>query len=288
MFGYILPDKPELKIKEYELFKAYYCGLCKSISIHYGQIPRFALSYDCAFLGLFLSSIHSSRGDVGPAKCITKPFRKIPVILDNPILEYAAAANVIFSYHKIEDDIRDDRSYKYLPLILLLRSPYKRARNRVPALGAHAKFYLSELANLEGNNCASIDAAARPFANLLAKTFSGSGLFHDTKILEALEDFGYNIGKWLYTIDALDDMASDTKSGNYNPIIEQFLKVGKDPDSSKQYIEDVEFILKYSLKRACIAYESLEIKSNKEILDNIIYGGMYKKTDETLNKELEP
>jgi hypothetical protein len=288
MFGYILPDKPELKIKEYELFRAYYCGLCKSISDHYGQIPRFALCYDCAFLGLFLSSIHSGHRDIGPAGCITKPFRKIPVILDNPILEYAAAANIIFSYYKVKDDIRDDKGYKHLPLVWLLLYPYKRARKKSPELDTHARFYLSKLSGLESSNCDSIDAAAQPFAKLLAKTFSGGGFFHDAKVLNILEDFGYNIGKWLYTIDALDDLADDIKSGNYNPIVEQFYKGNKDPDRLKKYIEeDVGFVLKYSLKMACIAYESLDIKNNKQVLDNIIYGGMYKKTDEILNKELK-
>jgi hypothetical protein len=289
MFGYIMPDKPELKIKEYELFRAYYCGLCQSISTHYGQFPRFALSYDCTFLGLFLSSIHSNRQDIEPAGCITKPFRKIPVILDNPILEYAASANIIFSYYKVKDDIKDSKGFKRLPLIWLLYYPYKKARKKAPALDNHAGLYLSELAGLEKSKCDSIDAAAQPFASLLARTFSVSGISHDTKVLKTLEDFGYNIGKWLYTIDALDDIADDIKSGDYNPIVEQFYKGNKDPYRLRKYIrEDVGFVLKYSLKMACVAYESLDIKSNKEVLDNIIYGGMYKKTDEILDKELNP
>ncbi|MDI9494271.1 MAG: DUF5685 family protein, partial [Bacillota bacterium] len=31
MLGYVVPDKPELKIREFELYSGYYCGLCKSV-----------------------------------------------------------------------------------------------------------------------------------------------------------------------------------------------------------------------------------------------------------------
>ena len=287
MFGYIIPDKPELKIKEYHQFRSYYCGLCKSISKHYGQLPRYTLSYDCVFLCLFLSSILSNNSDTSLARCITKPFQKMTVISDNDILEYAASVNVILAYYKVKDDLKDGDALKAAPIIPLLYPAYRKARKRAHELDHYTDFYLSELSILEDQDCNSIDAAAQPFANLLAKIISWEGWPLDPETRRILEEFGYNIGKWLYTIDALDDIADDIKTNNYNPIIQQFYKGSHDFDSFKDQVRDnVGFVISYSLKKACEAYESLEIKSNKAIIDNIIYGGMYKKTKEILNKEI--
>lgn len=287
MFGYIIPDKPELKIKEYQQFRAYYCGLCKSISKHYGQIPRYTLSYDCVFLGLFLSAVFSRDKDTSIARCITKPFQKMSVISDNLILEYAASVNVILTYYKVKDDFKDGGAFKAAPIIPLLYPAYRKARKKAHDLDNYTNFYLSELSILEDQACDSIDAAAQPFANLLEKIFSWEGLSLDEETRKALEEFGYNIGKWLYTIDALDDIGEDIKANNYNPIVRQFYNGPNDLNSFKEYIrDDVGFVINYSLKKACEAYESLEIKSNKSIIDNIIYGGMYKKTNEILNKEI--
>ncbi len=283
MFGYIKPDKPEMKIREFELFRAYYCGLCKCISARYSQAARLALSYDCTFLGLLLSSLDGKDKSIQPGYCITKPFRKIPVMTRSDIMEYAAGANVLLAYHNLVDDIRDKRP-KSLVAIPALYPAYRKARRKYPRLDRCIRNSLKELRDLEENRCDSIDTASRPFSELLAEVVAGfDGL--DGQDRQRLERLGYNTGKWLYTIDALDDLEEDMKRGCYNPLALQYLGGSKAYESAIDEIRDqVGFVLRYSLKQVCEAYESLEINRNKPLLDNIIYGGMYKKTDQVLNK----
>jgi len=49
MIGYIKTYPPDLKMKEYVKYNAYYCGICHSIKDRWGQIPRLTLNYDCVF-----------------------------------------------------------------------------------------------------------------------------------------------------------------------------------------------------------------------------------------------
>ncbi|HZK34399.1 MAG TPA: DUF5685 family protein, partial [Bacillota bacterium] len=275
MFGYIIPDKPELKIKEFDLFKAYYCGICKCIAASYGHLPRFALSYDCTFLGLFLSSIATVQTGLELKSCITKPLKKIPVASKDDAIAYAAGMNILLAYHNLLDDIYD-RSLRAYPALPIFYPAYRRARRSFAGQDKSIRSHLSELRELEGENCDSIDMVAQPFSNLLASVVSGGKTKGASKHIWEL---GYNVGKWLYIIDALDDLHKDMKSKNYNPIVAQFLPGysnisdglhGARMDEIKDYVG---FILYYSLKQTCISYEALDIKRNKPILDNIIYGG---------------
>ena len=54
MFGYIVVHKPELKVKEYETYRASYCGLCHSLKKQSGRIGQLTLSFDMTFLALLL------------------------------------------------------------------------------------------------------------------------------------------------------------------------------------------------------------------------------------------
>ncbi|HOB19605.1 MAG TPA: DUF5685 family protein [Candidatus Atribacteria bacterium] len=283
MFGYIKPDKPEMKIGEFELFRAYYCGLCKCISARYGQAARFILSYDCTFLCLLLSSLGEDDTGLQPGYCITRPFRRIPVIARSSIMEYAAGVNVLLAYHNLIDDLRD-KSPRALTALPALYPAYRKAKRRFPQLDKCIKSSLEELRKLEKNHCDSIDMASRPFSELLAAVIAGlDGL--DGQDRQRLEQLGYNTGKWLYTIDALDDLEQDMKRGCYNPLVQQYLAGNKALDPALEVIRDqIGFVLRYSLKQVCEAYESLDIKRNRPLLDNIIYGGMYKKTDQVLSK----
>lgn len=283
MFGYIKPDKPEMKIKEFELFRAYYCGLCKCISAQYGHAARFALSYDCTFLSLILSSLSNKDNDIQVRYCITKPFKKIPAITKTSVMEYAAGVNVLLAYYNIVDDIKDKR-LRSLPALPMLYPAYRKARRKFPQLDECTKSSLSELRELEKSRCDSVDAASKPFSELLAAVVVGfKGL--DGQDRQWLRQLGYNTGKWLYTIDALDDLEQDIKKRCYNPLAQQYLAGSQTMESAMKDIRDqIGFVLRYSLKQVCEAYESLTICRNKPLLDNIIYGGMYKKTEQVLNK----
>ena len=119
MFGYVKPYKPELKIKDYEIFKSYYCGLCRTIKGHFGNIPRLSLSYDMTFVALLLDGMNETPGDFYIDTCLVHPLKKRMIIKDNKALVYSAYLNVALSYYKLCDDVADDRTlknyiYKYI------------------------------------------------------------------------------------------------------------------------------------------------------------------------------
>ena len=125
MFGYVTPLKPELKIREYEMFKSYYCGVCMHIKEYFGNIPRLTLNYDMAFLGVLLDALHNESPSINFKRCIAHPLNKKPMILNNKALEYAAAMNVSLVYYKFIDDVNDDKDIKSKMKILVLE-PYKK------------------------------------------------------------------------------------------------------------------------------------------------------------------
>ena len=52
MFGYVNVYKDELKIKDYDTYRAYYCGLCKMLGKRHNALARLSLNYDLTFLAV--------------------------------------------------------------------------------------------------------------------------------------------------------------------------------------------------------------------------------------------
>lgn len=284
MFGYIFPDKPELKVKEYELFKAYYCGLCKSIGGSCGQVARFALNYDSSFLGMLLSSFNEESEVIRFERCPASPAVRKPVIRESPALEYAADMNIILAYYKLKDDWNDERSIGAAALMGMLYSAYKRAYLRNREKEKSISRGLKELYILENSNCKSVDQASEPFAKITQEIFTYPPLCSTEKREKHLKWFGYNIGKWIYIIDAYDDIESDIKGKNYNPILSQFCYNNEEVSVFKKRIrENIGFTLTYTLSQIGKTFELLDLKKNEEIVENIIYGGMYNKTLQVLD-----
>lgn len=291
MFGYIFPDKPELKIKEFELFRAYYCGLCKSIGSSCGQAGRLALNYDSSFLGLFLSSFNSEGEDIRFEKCPASPIIKKPVVKNSAALSYAADMNILLAYYKFNDDFKDDRSVKGLLSMGIFYRSFRKAASRNPEKNMIIKERLDELSRIENGGCtladgpasinppASIDAAAEPFARLTEEIFAYGPLCSAPGREKTLRWFGYNIGKWIYILDAYDDIEKDIKGKKFNPLLGQFCYNNEKTADFKDRIKDnIKFTLTYTLSEAGKAYELMGIKKNSEIIENIIYGGMYNRT----------
>lgn len=52
MFGYVIPNQGELKVRELEEYRAWYCGLCQRLQKDHGILGRISLNYDMTFLAL--------------------------------------------------------------------------------------------------------------------------------------------------------------------------------------------------------------------------------------------
>jgi len=266
MFGYVMPLKCECKVRDYTLYQAYYCGLCKTIHRRYGQLPRFVLDYDCTFLGLLLAGIHGTE-PCTMERCGFKPLKKKqPVAVKSQALDYAADINVLLAWYKCADDWNDEHKFSALVGRTALNAAAKKAEALQPKAALAIKAGIAALSELEANQVPGIDAAADTFAGLLRTVFaSAPELTHSNRI--AMEWIGYHLGRWIYLMDAWEDREKDRKENSYNP----FNLVQADQDRAS-------FLLYISLSEAEKAYQLLTLKANQGILDNIMYLGCRDKT----------
>ena len=272
MFGYISIDKPELKIKEYETFRAYYCGLCHGLK-EYSQKARMLLNYDCAFLFLLTEALREGKPVYKPLRCAVHPLEK-RAIVDHGGAEYAAAVNVMLGVLSLKDHAEDEKDPAGRAAAAILKKDYQKAREKYPEIAEKIEENLARLSAAEKAGESDIDKAADHFAVLLAEIFEG-GAGEDSRW--QMRALGYNLGRWIYLIDAWDDFNKDVKKGNYNPFIARYGKV-----KTEEMKQSAEFHLNASAANACMAYDLLEIRKHDPILKNILYSGIYKKTEQIL------
>jgi hypothetical protein len=282
MFGYVTPEKPELKIKEYELYRAYYCSVCKTIGRHLGQLARATLTYDAAFLAILISSFKENDPQVKLERCMVHPFKKRGVTVSDEVIEYASDINILLAYYNLEDKWKDDKSLASGAGKLLLERAFNKAKTKLGVKSVLIEEKLQELDILEKQNCDSLDQASEPFAKLMEYVVVYEPLV-DGKNEPALKWLGYNLGKWIYLLDAFDDIEKDIEHDAYNPLIKQFGYSGEGVETFKQGIRPrIEFNLTYILNEISKSYELLETKCNKGLIENILYMGMLRKTDNIL------
>lgn len=282
MFGYVTPLKAELKVKDFMRFKCYYCGLCCHIKRDFGNIPRMSLNYDMTFLGILLDGLIPDELEVGKHRCILHPTEKKTIVVNNNALAYAAAMNISLSYYKFLDDVYDDKNFKSKLLSTIL-SPYtKKFSSSIFETNNKIKECLNNLSILENNmSFSSIDEICDPFSKLVGiilRDYPYELIDDCEELRTTLYNFGYSIGKWIYLIDALDDLKSDMESKKFNPIIflynKESLSYDKFIQSAKKRIEFTILNCGYSCKENL---DKLNLNRNKDILYNIIELGLMDK-----------
>jgi len=289
MLGYVKPDKPDLKIKEYEIYGGYYCGICKSIARRYGQLPRLALNYDFVFLALLAAAVNSSPEHIKIERCIIHPSKKRTILYDSPEIDYAADILLLLAYYKLKDDYNDERSLKSAVGAALMKGTLNRLDRYVPEKCAYVRDRISELTRLEGEQCPSIDRSAEPFAKLMEEVFDYPGLQKEENaagLSKLFRRIGYHLGKWIYLIDAYDDIEGDMKNKSFNPLIIQF-----EFDPAKETVlqfkerirERVEQNLMLYLAEIANGCGQVKLEKNKGLIENILYFGLLRKTEEILN-----
>ncbi len=285
MFGYVQPLKPELKVKELEAFKGYYCGLCKAIKQKYTNTARFMLNYDCAVLSVLLSSMSDEMPSAVREVCIASPVRKKTVIRSRES-EYAAAVNILLGYGKIRDAAKDDRKISAGALSVFYKRVYRRAARDCPELAGEFSLRMKNLHGLENSKSADVDAVSGEFGHLLGAVFSHAPYeFMDEAARKTMRHLGYNLGRWIYIADAFDDIIKDDRAHSFNVFLQREYKSAAQLKESLR--EEAAFNLNFSLAEACKAYELLGIKRDKPLIDNIMYLGLAKKTEDVLKGEVD-
>lgn len=273
MFGYVKPFKPQMRICEFETYRAVYCGLCRTLGKKYGIAARMTLSYDFAFLGLMALALNGSDAEMCSCRCAVHPLRKTPCIRTDTGLDYTAAAASLLIYHKIKDDLADKRFLGKLPplfMLLFVKRAYKKAASAYPELSEYIAEQMERQSRLEKENCKSIDRASDPFSNILGKISSGLSENNDEKRI--LQRFGYLLGRYVYITDAFDDVEKDFKSNGFNPLILGNKTVNDlDLPLIKTKAEDS---INFTLGALADCYVQLDLKRFKPITDNIVYLGL--------------
>ena len=227
MFGYVRPVREELKCRDFDLYKATYCGLCGAMRRRYGWLAPMFLNYDFTFLALLLSE-PEKRFTPCRGRCHANPLLKKSMCQTSPALETAADESVVLTWWQLRDKARDSGLWKGLPartLALLLKPAYRKAARRRPEFDRCVRESLEKLSALEAERCSSMDRAADTFAVLLQGAAPASG----EEIRDrALQQLLYHLGRWIYLIDAQDDLEEDRASGNYNAVAARFGPEGDD------------------------------------------------------------
>ncbi len=271
MFGYVKIHKPELKVKDYETYKAVYCSLCKQLCKEYSFLSSFLLNYDLTFYALFSLSVKGECASFHKGRCRFNPLKSCNYCKSgSDVFSRASALLVLMSYFKLIDNIRDSGLFGKLGCTLLrpLFSLWKnKAKKKYPQyFAACENMYLSQIKAEE--NAAGIDEAAEPTAKLLE--FVLSELSSDNKAKPAYEQFGYHLGKWIYLIDAACDIDDDIKHKSFNPIYNKT----KSPKAESAKFADE--LLNHSVYLLTSAYRLIDKNRFEDILDNIVLIGLTK------------
>lgn len=269
MLGYVTILRDELKIREFDLYQAYYCGICKSIAARYGNLPRLVLSYDSVFLAMLLAGAKGEEASVNREHCILHHIKKKPVAHGAGAIDYAADMLIISAYHKFMDDRSDEHRLRGGAGVLLLTGAYRRLEAKYPSICGEFAAALAELGRLEGERSPSLDKTSQAFARCMQILFTG--YLEDAGKNRVLSQIASELGKWIYIIDAADDFDADMRSGAYNPL--RYRREGRAELGPTLY---------HHLADMAASRELLDIGANSGIIDNIVYLGLRARTDQIL------
>ena len=270
MFGYVLPCKPELKVKDWMRYRAYYCGLCKELGREYGLFSRFLLNYDLVLLALCADAARGQAPAPCHERCIAS-VTKHPVLPASSGTRLAANALALTAYYKLADDLQDEPFFKRLPKLCL--RPFiahfrVRAANALPEANETFSRAGAQQIALEQCGCQSEDEAAEPTALMTQALFAaaaphGAGEKDFTRM-------GYFLGKILYYLDAAQDYAADKKNGSYNVFLLNGLSAEQAHTRAKVLCRLCAAQLAEHYNAACAAFPGMA----DPILQNIFFLGL--------------
>lgn len=280
MFGYIRPQKSELLVREYEQYKGIYCSLCKRLGSEYGVLTRLTLSYDCTFVAMVRQGLAGNCKGFHQGKCVVNPLKKCTYCSEqNEDFRFAAALSIILTWHKLYDDKLDGRFFSKLRsgfLMLLAKRSYKKAAADYPELAQKAESLMLKQREEESKAKPSVDACADSTAQLLSYVFACSQPVGSTQ-RRILEQFGYFLGRWIYLMDASDDLTKDLKTGEFNPFRDYFGFEGKtelSPQEKEHAEKNCNHVLNMTASSLTAALNLLEFQQFGSIINNVITLGI--------------
>ena len=272
MFGYIQPDTPYLFIKDETLYKALYCGLCKSIGKGCGQRAKTALTYDMAFMSALVHNIKQEDVTIEKSRCGLHFLKRRPMAKVDDISILLGCINTALAYYKLCDDKQDGD--KKGVLRHLYKRGLKRTIKRHPAVVDIISDSMKKQSGIESAGCDIVDMAAEPTAEMMQKL---SVYILGEKSTPSTEGLFYDLGKWVYLADALDDYNKDVRKGRYNVLYNAYKKKSL-AEAVKENGEEINFIFDSLFADMRQNLSNIEFKFNHDLTDNIILRGIPVKT----------
>lgn len=269
MFGYVRPPLDGLPAADAERFRRAYCGLCHALSRR-GAAARCVLNYDFTLLAILLSD---GEGASEKRRCAVHPVRGRDILSPTDAMELAADESLILAYWQLQDHVSDNgavRGTPYRAASALLRDAYRKAAADRPDFDGRVRAQLDALRVMERERVPSLDAPADAFASLLRDAARDVGPVARRRVLEQIF---YHLGRWVYLIDAADDLKRDAASGNYNPVALRYgLSDGLWTDAARR---EFSLTLDHSVHSIAAAFELWDFGAWTPLLQRIFYSGLF-------------
>ncbi len=275
MIGYLKPDVNELKVKELKLYNAYYCGICTSLSKRYGPVSRLLLSYDSTFFVILSDALSETQYQFGKARCPLPPFQKKNVVKSED-LKFGMEISKFFSDLKIDDFKRDSRGFVHILSLFLF---HFRSNDEFRKI---SKPYTDRILFAE----ISEESNPEEVADLFGK-FS-EAMANSLPNLKRASNMIYLMGKWIYLVDALDDLEKDSQKRNYNPFLVKYGSNFDDPDFFVKIREEEKSPINFLIFRIQEEYEKLKIDPsvNRNLVENVVFHGLPGTSTKILGKRM--
>lgn len=264
MFGYVTVNSEELKIKDYNFYRSCYCGLCRTLKSRHGIAAPLTLSYDMTFVVLLLSALYEEPFRVGTTRCIVHPAKK-HTTRQNKWSDYAADMTILLAYHNMMDDWDDEKKASSLALAKVLERQYQKVAAQYPKQAKAVKEYMQKNALCEAKKEYDVDLVSGFTGDFLGTIIAKEDdVWHDD-----LYKVGFYLGKFIYLMDAFDDLETDRRKKNFNLLLP--LSEKRDFDA---YVENT---LVMMMAECSKSFELLPILQYTDILRNILYSGVWTK-----------
>lgn len=279
MFGYVDINKNNIEDGQRGLWQAFMCGLCFSTKKLFGNLPRMCITNDVNFFNVLFHSALEMDVEVEQSRCFSHPVKKRTVAKTSELTDKLAVANVILTYLKLYDDVVDGGRAAKRAAMRTFKKPYKKAQKLWAELDECLCKNYEDLRKLEQSRCASLDEVAHSFASL-SQNFCKLVLSEQSS--EFAETLCYNLGKWIYLIDALDDAEKDLKRKNYNPFVVCY--GAKSVEELAQHYEEISFLMFAVLNRIAQSFNDMNLYKYTCILKNVLFDSIREKTEQILLK----
>ena len=271
MFGYVTVALNGLSKQEQERYRSAYCGLCRRLNEKYGQIGQITLSYDMTFLYLLLNSLYEPNEEVQFHRCCPHMFRKHPE-MKSALVDYCADMNIILSYHKAKDDWKDEHKLTARLISAALQKSYHSLSEQYPRQEHEITESLQKITEIEKCQSVSPDAGANATATLLGTVYR----YQEDIWSDTLQRIGEGIGRFVYLMDAYEDLYEDIKFKRYNPLLS-----AKQQDNYEEFVKNS---LTLFIAESTEAFETLPLEKDIHILRNILYAGCWSRYEALIRK----